>query len=186
MFSALFLSNCRVVNSHLQTSQVQPDPLMASHIHRVRRTDEDGSFVLINVISAFEGSSDLDIKILGTEGELAYVASGMYATSREHLLWPPLMPCLLAKKTQLSKFRAKKYDGSEDEWQTILSFCLLQKELNDNEAKAFEGLEIVASIADEEHLSLTLRRNHGGITVCFYYGKFLMNKTNGDESNIDH
>ena len=42
-------------------------------ILRIPRGDGEGEFVLVNVSS--QGSSDLDVKLLATEGESPYVTS---------------------------------------------------------------------------------------------------------------
>lgn len=46
-------------------------------ILRIPRSDSEGEFVLVNVSS--QGSSDLDVKLLATEGESPYVTSSNLA-----------------------------------------------------------------------------------------------------------
>lgn len=52
------------------------------HVLRVRRTDHDGEYVLVNVSS--NGSKPLDLKIRATEGENPYAASSEYEESKQY------------------------------------------------------------------------------------------------------
>lgn len=45
-------------------------------ILRIQRSDSPGDFVLVKV--ARSGSSELDLKLVATEGEAPYRGSGMY------------------------------------------------------------------------------------------------------------
>lgn len=45
--------------------------MTSTHVLRIPRTDEDGSFILVQVSSA-AGSKDLDAKLVATEGLAPY------------------------------------------------------------------------------------------------------------------
>ncbi len=59
--------------------------------------------------------------------------------------------------------RTKNYQGSNEEWNNILSWVFLRRRLEGRNAEALLGLETVASIVGAQ-LTITLRKNIGGIT----------------------
>jgi len=74
---------------------------------------------------------------------------------------------MTVKQTSAHKLRASTYHGDDQDWHALLAHCLLQTPIDTAAAKAFEGLEIVASIGDDEEapLNITFRKNISGITV---------------------
>lgn len=108
-----------------------------SHVLRVRRTD--GDYVLVNVQQI--GSSPLDVKLIGTDGNAPFVAE--------------------IKQANIVGFKEKKHQASLDEWTKCLSAVLLQQP---SDSAAVIGVEAVATVSDQT-ISLAIRRNIGGITV---------------------
>ncbi|KAJ9666095.1 hypothetical protein H2201_003773 [Coniosporium apollinis] len=84
------------------------------------------------------------MRLVGTEGENPYVGA--------------------VRQSQIKQLRAHNYQGSEDEWKTILEKCLLHKPSTGDDANALEGLEMVASVGEDNQVHLTLRKNISGIT----------------------
>lgn len=113
------------------------------HVVHVRRTDAERSSVLVNVVR--NGPLPLDVRLVGTEGENPYVG--------------------LVRQSQINQLRAHNYQGSEDEWKTVLERCLLHKPAIGDYAAVLEGLEMVASVGEDNQITLTLRKNISGITV---------------------
>lgn len=54
-----------------------------THVLRIPRTDEDGTFILVQVSSA--GSKDLDVKLVATEGLAPYKVKCAYYVNVVHL-----------------------------------------------------------------------------------------------------
>lgn len=67
---------------------------------------------------------------------------------------------------RLSRLRAKNYHGPEEEWEEILALILLRKSPQGQDATSVQGLEVFASITEDE-LAITIRKNIGGITVSY-------------------
>ena len=71
------------------------------------------------------------------------------------------------KASRLKNTRAKFYKGSDQEWETILaSLLLLQSKEDDKNEDDLAGLEMVATIKPGIEMTLVVRKNVGGITVC--------------------
>jgi hypothetical protein len=68
----------------------------------------------------------------------------------------------------LAKLRAKNYTGEDEEWAGILSATLLRKRQESSDAEAIKNLEVVASINEDNYLIITIRKDIGGIVVCYY------------------
>ncbi|OJD15157.1 hypothetical protein AJ78_04582 [Emergomyces pasteurianus Ep9510] len=97
-------------------------------ILRIQRSDSPGDFVLVKV--ARSGSSELDLKLIATEGEAPYRGS--------------------VKSTQIDKLRAKNYHGTDDEWAGILAYALGQKQPTAVPDTQKSGLEIAAIVKQDE------------------------------------
>jgi len=69
------------------------------------------------------------------------------------------------RQNTLTQLRAKNYAGDDEEWAAILAVTLLRQRPEDSGVKAAEGLEIVASLS-EDNLVVTFRKDIGGIMVC--------------------
>ncbi|KAM0325413.1 hypothetical protein ACHAQA_007399 [Verticillium albo-atrum] len=100
---------------------------------RFPRSDEDGSFVLVNATQT--RTKTLDLKLLGTDGLAPYVAS--------------------LRHDRATALLAKNSPCAEDEWVDILSGLLTQKPA--------EGVEAIASVESEVSMTITVRRRVGDI-----------------------
>ncbi|EEQ91951.1 hypothetical protein RJZ56_006201 [Blastomyces dermatitidis] len=97
-------------------------------ILRIPRSDSPGDFILVKVTRP--GSSELDLKLVATEGEAPYRGS--------------------VKSAQIDKLRAKNYHGADDEWTGILAYALGQKQSASVPEKHKSGLEIAATVKQDE------------------------------------
>ncbi|KAI9784081.1 MAG: hypothetical protein M1816_001053 [Peltula sp. TS41687] len=103
--------------------------------------EQGGDNILLYVCGDRDGSSDLDLKLIATEGNSPYVGS--------------------VNGNRLNILRAKTYHGSEEEWEQILSHVLLRQSPESQDT--LQGLEVFASVSKDE-LTITIRKNIGGIT----------------------
>lgn len=95
--------------------------------------------MLINIEQT--GASELDLRLVGTDGSSPFVGS--------------------VKQSAITRLKNKAYNGTSEEWTTVLRAILLQ---DDDSAKSDvgHGLEAVATIDDQLHI--VIRKNIGGIT----------------------
>ncbi|KAL2116831.1 hypothetical protein VTJ04DRAFT_8999 [Mycothermus thermophilus] len=107
----------------------------SSHIIRIPRTDEDGSFVLGEVTPS--GSKPLNLKLVATEGEEPYV--------------------LKLRHDRIGDLRASNNPCSLDEWEKILKSFLLGDE-------PVEGVEAGAESSVGKAIVITIRRRVAGIS----------------------
>ncbi|KAG4285577.1 hypothetical protein FPRO06_06837 [Fusarium proliferatum] len=98
------------------------------------RSDDKSSFVLLQV--TLKGSKQLDLKLVGTEGEEPYVAS--------------------LKHDKVVSLRVKNCPASESEWQQILEDLFHQVPLPD--------IQATATVQSEKSISITIRKDIQGIT----------------------
>lgn len=115
--------------------------MAATHVLRVRRTDDPSANLLLNVTQTSK-TRPLDLKLVATEHEHVYVGS--------------------LKSANLAALQASNYRGDDDEWKAIVAYVLLHQRPDAN-LDALQGLEAVAAISGET-CTLTLRKNIGGIT----------------------
>ncbi|KAK2854396.1 hypothetical protein FQN49_005135 [Arthroderma sp. PD_2] len=123
--------------------------MSSESILRIPRSDSSGDYVLIKVSKS--GSSDLDLQLVGTEGENPYAGS--------------------LKTSGIKKLRAKNYRGDDEEWAGILSYSFNQSQESNIDSDWLAGLEVLASVqsdsdddeADKE-LHITLRKRIDSIT----------------------
>ncbi|EFE39339.1 conserved hypothetical protein [Trichophyton verrucosum HKI 0517] len=116
-------------------------------ILRIPRSDSSGDYALIKVSKS--GASDLDLQLVGTEGETPYVGS--------------------LTSSGIKKLRAKNYRGDDDEWVGILSYSFDRIPESSANAEWISGLEVLAAVqgdGDEENkeLHITLRKRIDSIT----------------------
>ncbi|KAK4149086.1 hypothetical protein C8A00DRAFT_38331 [Chaetomidium leptoderma] len=105
-----------------------------SHIIRVPRTDEEGSFVLGEVTPS--GSKPLNVKFVATEGEEPYVVK--------------------LRHDRIGELRASSSPCSPEEWESILKALLLGGE-------PIEGIEAGAEANVGKSVTITIRRRVAGI-----------------------
>lgn len=113
-----------------------------SHIVPVVAANHGDPTVVVEVIP--NGSRPLDVRLLGCEGENVYQAN-IHHDKIAHL------------KKSTSK-------GSDDGWETILSYFLLQHQPKVDQAGILEGIRMVYSINGNE-LEISIRRDVSGIKV---------------------
>ncbi|KAK4165029.1 hypothetical protein QBC43DRAFT_41708 [Cladorrhinum sp. PSN259] len=106
-----------------------------SHIIRVPRTDEEGSFVLGEVTPSGT-SKPLNVKFVATEGDEPYVVK--------------------LRHDRIGELRATNSPCSPEEWETILKSFLLRGE-------PVEGIEAGAEATLKKKLVITIRRRVAGI-----------------------
>ncbi|KAL4894650.1 hypothetical protein BDV59DRAFT_200979 [Aspergillus ambiguus] len=116
-------------------------------ILRIPRSDDPASFTLLHV-----DRSGNDLSIAATEGETPYTG-----TERD-----------LVRQNQLCKLRAKNYQGSDEEWQRIVSYVFGVQPDTTTEIDTLSGIESSASIVgqddEDRELIITIRKRIQGIT----------------------
>ena len=112
----------------------------ATHILRVRRTDDSPSHLLVNVTQTSK-TRRFDLKLVATEHEHLYHGS--------------------VKHNGMAALQASNYTGDDDEWKDVLAYTLLQERAAVN-LNAIEGLEIVAAVSGET-CTLSLRKKFGDV-----------------------
>ncbi|OCL02153.1 hypothetical protein AOQ84DRAFT_357522 [Glonium stellatum] len=123
---------------------------------------DDESFVIVNVIS--NGPLPLDIKLLASEGNYPFVGQ--------------------IEQRRTSKLRVdKRYNGSAEEWEAVLSYVLLQKDLGGEHAEAADGVEIVSSLANEDELKVVVQKRVGDGGILVTLG--VISLTKDEEEEID-
>lgn len=114
---------------------------MATQILRIRRTDGQNDYVLLNVSQS--GQKPLDLKLIGTEHAQLFHAS--------------------LKESSVNNLQSSHFTGNLDAWKALLRYVLLHERPKASNAEAFQGLELVAAISGNK-LTITIRKNVGGIT----------------------
>lgn len=114
------------------------------HIVPVPAVAKDGRTIVLKVEQT--GKKPLDVQVVGCDGETVYVA-----TLQHH---------------KLGQLRKKKYNGSDDEWEAVLSHFLLQTQPEDKHAKALDGLHMVYSMKDDD-IVLVIRKDVENIKVTW-------------------
>ena len=114
---------------------------MATHILRLKRTDEKNQHLLLHISQT--GSKHLDLKLVGTEHEHLY-----------HTTF---------KEANVKSFQSKQFSGDLQEFKNVLKYTLLHEKEDGPLPDALQGLETVAAIS-EKILTVSLRKNIGGIT----------------------
>lgn len=114
-----------------------PGPLVL----RVPRTDVADDYVLVNTLHI--GPSDLDLKLVATDGQFPFVAS--------------------IQEKAIHKLQASTSQIEPHHWQSILAHVLLQSPSND---PLVTGIEAVASLSSSSDLTIVIRNKISGITVC--------------------
>jgi hypothetical protein len=116
---------------------------MAVSILRLSRTDGPKDRLLIHVSQ--QKSKSLSLKLVGTDQEHVFHAQVTDANVRS--------------------LQASNYSGDLEEWKSIIQYLLLHERPTQQTQSAdiFDGLEIVSAISGKS-LSITIRKNIGGIT----------------------
>ncbi|KAJ5105129.1 hypothetical protein NUU61_002476 [Penicillium alfredii] len=115
---------------------------------RIARSDDPEAFVLVHV--SHTGPETLDLALTATEGESPYTG--------------------LVKQSQLRDFRAKNYQGTDDEWSQVVAFILGQgqRPIPANGTDWPAGVEASANISgagdEEKEIVITVRKRVETIT----------------------
>ncbi|KAF1945292.1 hypothetical protein EJ02DRAFT_369615 [Clathrospora elynae] len=131
--------------------------MTACYIVPVAPASGHGETVLIQVQQ--EGGHALDARLVGCEGESPYVTT---ITHRN-----------------LAKLK-HKFKGSDDEWVTVLSHFLLQKQPESGQAGILHGVRMVYTLK-KDNLELTFRQDVQGIKVTL--GGIILPQDDGFEFN---
>jgi len=67
----------------------------------------------------------------------------------------------------IGNLRSPNYKGNEEEWQAILRWLLLGISPAATNQTLIKQVELVATVASDTEITLTIRQNVVGITVCF-------------------
>lgn len=117
-----------------------------------------GELVVLEVQQ--EGPHELDVRLVGCEGENPYVVNrkgnpnhhgGCYADEDE------------VKHSQLPQLK-HKFKGTNAEWDAVLAYFLLQKQLGPDQASLLEGVRMVY-VLKKDYLEVTIRQDVQGIKV---------------------
>lgn len=110
---------------------------MPSHVLRIPRSDEEGSFVLARATASSQASKPLDVRLVATEGESPYSVS--------------------LRHDRIDKSRYQSAPCSPDEWEAILKFLLLGQGWVDN-------IDATATVKEESDVTITIRKRVQNIT----------------------
>ncbi|KAF2772280.1 hypothetical protein EJ03DRAFT_324710 [Teratosphaeria nubilosa] len=113
------------------------------YVLRLRRTDRDGEYLLVNISK--HGAKPFDLKLVASEGENVFETT--------------------IKESGLKFLQNANYHGNLENWKAVLRLALLQ-ERSDNGSSLSEdlqGLETVGQI-NGSTLTITIRRSITGIT----------------------
>ncbi|KAL2863454.1 uncharacterized protein BJX67DRAFT_384611 [Aspergillus lucknowensis] len=117
-----------------------------SRVLRIRRSDEADAHVLLHVCRS--NVAALELNITATEGENPYAAT--------------------VRQSQLKRFRAKQYQGSDEEWKDIVLHILGLPEEAAGKSDLLSGIEVSAAVNgsedDGKELILTVRKRIQDIT----------------------
>ncbi|KAK4250136.1 hypothetical protein C7999DRAFT_12031 [Corynascus novoguineensis] len=109
--------------------------MVSSHIVRIPRTDEEGSFILGEVTPS--GSKPLNVKFVATEGEEPYVVK--------------------LRHDRVGELRASTSPCTPEEWENILKALLFGGE-------PIDGIEAGAEANVGKSITITIRRRVAGIS----------------------
>lgn len=146
--------------------------MASSWVLKFPRSDDNQSYVLVHV-SQKDGHADLDLTLLGTEGEMVYKTKRACVLLVEKIIefsqsisYAPYISCLAnrfaVRQKKAKDLRNSKYTGSDEEWEAILRYALLSKQDTGISPELRKGLDTVAALSGrEDNRTLTLTfRNH--------------------------
>src|SRR2546421_11122992 len=130
--------------------------MAASWVLKIPRSDESQGHILVQV-SHKDGHPDLDLTLLATESEAVYKAKGtlmlfcfqcrchicLKSSFAAHIL--SVVDQFAVRQKKVRELRSPKYNGSDDEWESILRNVFLLKPDSSISAELKKGLETVAT-----------------------------------------
>lgn len=143
-----------------------------SRVLRIPQHGDADKYVLVHVSSS--GKAELDLKLVGTEGNAPYFLSckpqeEQFRNSPEYLTISQskltVSFSIIVKHNRSASLKTKNCPCSQNDWDNILSMLLLGKPVEDEEIDVYKGLEIIADVEDQVSISLTIRKRIEGITV---------------------
>ena len=142
----------------LEALQTSERNTMNRRIVPVEPASGRGELVVMEVQQ--EGPHELDVRLVGCEGENPYVVNrkgdpnhhgGCYADKD------------VVKHSQLPQLK-HKFKGTNAEWDAVLAYFLLQKQLGPDQASLLEGVRMVY-VLKKDHLEVAIRQDIQGIKV---------------------
>ncbi|KAJ4362595.1 hypothetical protein N0V95_001400 [Ascochyta clinopodiicola] len=116
-----------------------------------------GEIVVIEVQQ--HGAHELDVRLVGCEGESPYVVN--------------------IKQSQLPTLK-HKFKGTDAEWEAVLAYFLLQKQLAPDQANLLNGVRIIYAL-NKDDLHVSIRQDVHGIKVT--WGEIVLPKDDEFEFN---
>ncbi|KAF3045379.1 hypothetical protein E8E11_003638 [Didymella keratinophila] len=130
---------------------------MDRHIVPVEPASGRGELVVIEVQQ--QGAHELDVRLVGCEGENPYVVQ--------------------IKQSQLPKLK-HKFKGTNAEWEAVLAHFLLQKQLGPDQVNLLEGVRMVYTLK-KDGLEVSVRQDVQGIKVTL--GEIVLPRDDAFEFN---
>lgn len=115
-----------------------------------------GEIVVIEVQR--EGAQELDVRLVGCEGENPYVVNSKGDPNVPDGCYADMDA---VKQSQLPKLK-HKFKGTNAEWEAVLAHFLLQKQLGPDRANLLEGVRMVYTLKKGD-LEVSIRQDVQGI-----------------------
>lgn len=136
---------------------------MDRHIVPVEPASGHGETVLIQVQHDNPSSRQLDLRLVGCEGESPYVATSMTTPTRTPHGHDVCFDTSLVKHRDLARLQ-HKFKGTSAEWELLLSHFLLQHPLDGDHDALLQGVRMVY-VLNHAALKLSIRQDVQGIKV---------------------
>ena len=120
-----------------------------------------GELVVLEVQQ--EGPHELDVRLVGCEGENPYVANRKGHPNYHHYYGGCYADKDVVKHSQLQELK-HKFKGTNAEWDAVLAYFLLQRQLGPDQANLLEGVRMVY-VLKKDYLEVTIRQDVQGIKV---------------------
>lgn len=127
-----------------------------NHVLHIPYNTDGSQYVLVDVSP--NGPEALDLKLIATDGENPFVATG---TCPPHFYWLDA-DRRLVKHSRISRLQGKNSPVDIAQWEIILRSVLLQERRDADQAETLKNLETVATVAGDQ-LILGFRKNISGI-----------------------
>ena len=129
---------------------------MARRIVPVEPASGRGETVVIEVQQ--EGAHELDVRLVGCEGENPYVVNSKGDPNAHDGCYADMDA---VKQSQLPKLK-HKFKGTNAEWEAVLAHFLLQKQLGPDQANLLEGVRMIYTL-NKDDLEVSIRQDVQGI-----------------------
>jgi hypothetical protein len=132
--------------------------IMDRRIVPVEPASGRGELVVIEVQQ--QGAHELDVRLVGCEGESPYVVQ---SKGDPHVPHGCYADTGAVKQSQLPTLK-HKFKGTNAEWEAVLAHFLLQKQLGPDQANLLEGVRMVYTLK-RDGLEVSIRQHVQGIKV---------------------